>query len=127
MGENQRIVFVKNLRRYMNSRSIEQSDIVSSLGVSASTVSDWVTGKKYPRVDVMQRLADYLGVLLSDLMKEESDDGSLSIPLNPTEAELITIYRELNATGQQTLMNMARSLDTNPDMKRGSKSNTATA
>lgn len=70
MGENQRVVFVNNLIYYMKVRGIEQSDIVAALGVSTSTVSDWVKGKKYPRVDAMQRLADYLGVLLSDLTSE---------------------------------------------------------
>lgn len=72
MGENQRIVFANNLQRYMKMRGVDQADIVNALAVSASTVSDWATGKKYPRVDSMQRLADFLGVLLSDLTVEDS-------------------------------------------------------
>ena len=32
--------------------------------------SDWCNGKKYPRVDAMQRLADLLGVLYSTLTTE---------------------------------------------------------
>ena len=79
MSENQRIIFVKNLTRYMNQKGIVQADIVADLGVSASTVSDWVKGKKYPRVDTMQKLADYLGVLLSDLTTDPdtSDDRQM--------------------------------------------------
>lgn len=76
MSENQRVIFASNLTRYMNLRGIAQSDIVMELGVSASTVSDWVKGKKYPRVDAMQKLADYLGVLISDLTTDhESKSG----------------------------------------------------
>lgn len=70
---HQREVFVRNLAKYMKIRGVEQADIVSALGITASTVSDWVNGKKYQRVDAMQRLADYLGVLLSDLTREEFD------------------------------------------------------
>lgn len=72
MGENQRVIFVENLKGYMAQRGIAQSDIVSELGYSASTVSDWVTGKKYPRVDAMQKLADFIGIQISDLTTDHS-------------------------------------------------------
>lgn len=150
MNENQRIVFVKNLQHYMNLRGIDQSDIVSTLGYSASTVSDWVTGKKYPRVDSMQKLADYLGVLISDLTMESSilantldpvfgydtptarrlreiGEALVTTPSDPVERELIEIYRDLNDLGKQALMGTARGLAANPDMKKDGELNTGTA
>jgi transcriptional regulator with XRE-family HTH domain len=54
----------------MNARGISQADICRELGMSSTTVSDWCTGKKYPRVDAMQRLADLLGVMFSTLTTE---------------------------------------------------------
>lgn len=125
MGENQRIVFVNNLRRYMENKGVDQSCIVAALGFSASTVSDWVTGKKYPRVDAMQKLADYFGVLLSDLTSE--DDGTELRRLTPTEQELISIFRSLNDKGQDMIINAVRSFAINPDLKKDSASNTTTA
>lgn len=68
-----RKAFQKNLNYYMELRGIEQSDIVNRLNITASTVSDWVNGKKYPRVDAMQRLADMLGVRMAQL----TDDGEV--------------------------------------------------
>lgn len=76
MGENQRVIFAKNLNRFMKNRGVDQSDIVAALNVSASTVSDWVTGKKYPRVDAMQRLANFFGVVISDLTAESESSAS---------------------------------------------------
>ena len=70
MPDNAREIFVKNLRYLMNARGISQADICRELGMSSTTVSDWCTGKKYPRVDAMQRLADLLGVLFSTLTTE---------------------------------------------------------
>lgn len=136
MNENQRLVFVKNLQNCMSARGVDQSDIVSALGISPSTVSDWATGKKYPRVDSMQRLADFLGVLISDLTSEKSllhskldpalgSDTPLSnklralgAALTPSESELLSIFRRLNDTGQFALIATARGLDGNPDMKK---------
>lgn len=122
MSENQRSIFVNNLKNAMQRRGVTQSDIVASLGISASTVSDWCTGKNYPRVDAMQRLASFLGVLLSDLTTEHAD-----VTGSPGEAELIGIFRGLNDLGQVALLSTARGLAANPDMKKAGASNGATA
>lgn len=63
-------IFAKNLNYYMTTNNKTQSDIVTDLNLTASTVSDWANGKKYPRVDKMQLLADYFGILKSDLTEE---------------------------------------------------------
>ena len=70
MPDNAREIFVKNLRFLMDARGITQADICRELNVSSATASDWCSGKKYPRVDAMQRLADLLGVLFSTLTTE---------------------------------------------------------
>jgi len=98
LGENQRDVFVKNLREAMNARGVSQTDIVSALQISTSTVSDWVSGKRYPRIDAMQRLADYLGVLVSDLTREEKPvtvDG-----LSEREERFLWLYDQLGDGAQ---------------------------
>lgn len=63
-------IFAKNLNYYMTTNNKTQSDLVTDLNSTASTVSDWANGKKYPRVDKMQLLADYFGILKSDLTEE---------------------------------------------------------
>lgn len=69
-AQRERDIFAANLRRILEMRGKTQSDIVADLEVTSSTVSDWANAKKYPRVDKMQILADYLGVLISDLREE---------------------------------------------------------
>jgi transcriptional regulator with XRE-family HTH domain len=54
----------------MEEKGISQADICRELDVSSATVSDWCTGKKYPRIDAMQRLAELLGVRVSTLITE---------------------------------------------------------
>ena len=70
MPDNAREIFARNLRYLMDARGITQADICRELNVSSATASDWCAGKKYPRVDAMQRLADLLGVMFSTLTTE---------------------------------------------------------
>lgn len=70
MADDARKIFTKNLNALLSVRGLSQVDIIRTLGVPSATVSSWCTGKKYPRIDVMQRLADMLSVGLSDLISE---------------------------------------------------------
>ena len=71
MTDNAREIFVRNLRYLMEARGITQADICRVLEVSSATASDWCSGKKFPRIDKVQRLADLLGVRLSTLTSED--------------------------------------------------------
>lgn len=66
-------IFAKNLNYYLVKKGKTQSDLVKDLKITASTVSDWATGKNYPRIDKMQLLADYFGILKSDLTEEHPE------------------------------------------------------
>ena len=66
-------VFSNNLKYYMNKRNKKQNDLINDLGLSSSTVSNWCTGEKLPRMDKVQILADYLHINKSDLLEEKSE------------------------------------------------------
>ena len=72
-SEQNKKIFAKNFNYYLVKNGKTQTDIVKAFGLTASTVSDWATGKNYPRVDKMQMLADYFGILKSDLMEEHQE------------------------------------------------------
>lgn len=67
MSDNAKMVFADNLKMYLNAKGLSQIDLANYMQCSSSTVSDWCNGKKYPRVDKMQRMADWLGIRMSDL------------------------------------------------------------
>lgn len=72
-SENNKKIFAQNFNYYLTINGKNQNDIVRDFGITASTVSDWANGKKYPRVDKMQKLADYFGILKSDLTEEHAE------------------------------------------------------
>lgn len=69
-----RVSFARNLRRIADKKGVTQSEIAAATGCSSATVSDWFNGKKYPRPNRMQRIADTLGVYMSDLTRVEQED-----------------------------------------------------
>lgn len=68
-------IFASNLKYYLNANKKQQTDLCNDLGLNSSTVSDWITAKKYPRMDKVQMIADYLNINKSDLTenKERKD------------------------------------------------------
>ena len=67
-------VFAENLERYMKESGKSRNDICHALGFRYSTFSEWVTGKKYPRIDKIEMLANYFGVKKSDLIEEKTHE-----------------------------------------------------
>lgn len=67
-------VLSKNLRYYMESRGKNQKELAEIVGVSAPTMNDWLKAKKYPRIDKIEMLANYFGILKSDLIEEKTEE-----------------------------------------------------
>lgn len=66
-------VFAKNLTYYIEHSGKTQRDVADAIGVSAPTMSDWVNGKKFPRMDKVEMLANYFGCLKSDLIEDKTE------------------------------------------------------
>ena len=65
-------IFSGNLKFYMQKFDKTRKDICDDLGFKYTTFSDWVNGKKYPRIDKIEMLANYFGVEKSDLIEDKS-------------------------------------------------------
>lgn len=64
-------------------------EICEALGFSYFTFSDWVNGKKYPRMDKVEILADYFGILKSDLIEEKPKEHKEMQQKNGTIASAV--------------------------------------
>ena len=86
-------VFAKNLRKYMEMDGITQKDLAKVSGVSAPTVNDWLQAKKYPRIDKIEKLADYFKILKSDLIEEKTEKHFEMKKNNNTIADIVIRLR----------------------------------
>ena len=86
-------IFASNLKRYMALNEKSRKDISEALGISYYTVTDWVNGKKYPRMDRVEELAQYFGILKSDLIEDKSDEHRTMQQKNSTLTALTVRMR----------------------------------
>ncbi len=65
-------IFAHNLNHFLEINNKSQVDLCNYLGVSSAIVSNWCTGKKLPRMDKVQAIAQWLGVDFTDLIEDKS-------------------------------------------------------
>ncbi|MCG1633726.1 MAG: helix-turn-helix transcriptional regulator [Staphylococcus epidermidis] len=93
-------ILSKNLKNLLKRKGKTQTDMAKDLDLKESTVSSWINAVKYPRRDKIELLADYFGVMPSDITEDKSlQQDTLAAHLDGefTEEELVEIrkYAEL--------------------------------
>ena len=109
-------VFSRRLRYYLGKNNMTQKDLAIALGVGTTAVSDWINGRKSPRMSKVDAMCDLFGCTRSDLVEEKHSEQDYY--LNPETAKVAQgIYddKDLHA-----LFDAAR--DATPDeLKRAKK------
>ena len=65
-------IMSKNLKLYIEQSGKDRKELAEIWGFPYSTVTDWINGKKYPRIDRIEVMADYFGILKSDLIEDKT-------------------------------------------------------
>lgn len=86
-------VFAKNLKYYMERAGKNQKEMAAVVGVSAPTFNEWLKGKKFPRIDKIEKLAHYFGILKSDLIEEKTKSQREFQQKNSTLADITVRMR----------------------------------
>ena len=73
MSEWSKEAFASNLKYYMEKAGRNQKEMAEIVGVSAPTFNEWIKAKKFPRIDKIEILANYFGILKSDLIEQKAE------------------------------------------------------
>ena len=112
-------IFAENLKYYMEINGKSRKDVSEAIGVSYYTFTDWVKGKKYPRMDKVERLASYFGVLKSDLIEEREKikadpvgtaERHFEMIMDEDLVELFEDFKTLDAAKRKIVKDLVRSL-----------------
>ena len=61
-----------NIQYYMDLKGIERREFADAIGVPYSSLTDWINGNTYPRIDKIQKMADFFGIEKSDLVEQRN-------------------------------------------------------
>ena len=93
-------IMSKNIRYYMALHDKTRAELSRDLGIKYTTLTDWINGKTYPRIDKIEMMARYFGIEKSDLV-ESKTVASQKVSLSEDEADLLAIYSKLNTSGRE--------------------------
>jgi transcriptional regulator with XRE-family HTH domain len=103
MSDNAKKIFGQNLAFLLDRLGKSQVDVARELDVATGTVSEWVRGHKYPRIDKMQALSELLGVRMSILIEE---NGISIFTQEEIEKRLLRAFRDASPEIQAAALTM---------------------
>lgn len=110
-------VFVKNLQHLLNERNMSQTDLAKLTGLSLASINGYLLGKNRPLLTQAIIICSSLDVSLEDMCEYKKCLDSNSLLAKDSKLEkLATCYLDLNLKGRNTLLQVAESLVTNPNM-----------
>lgn len=91
--EQQKIIFSRNLNKYLTEYGKSQKEVAEAIGVIPSTFNTWCQGIALPRMGKVQALSDYFGINKSDLI----DDKSALIGKTPSKGFTVNVLGRVAA------------------------------
>lgn len=120
--ESKRIM-AKNIKRYMELKGVTNQQLCDALGFKYTTFMDWIKGVTYPRIGKVEAMANYFGILKSDLIEEKTEehrqmqknndiitDAVIKMRTNSEFLSLVECLMKLDAEKQSAIKQMALAL-----------------
>lgn len=110
-------ILAKNLRKYISESGKDRTTVAEDLGFPYSTVTDWVNGKKYPRINNIEKLAEYFNVSKSELIedfeeiKKDNDRLAIIVMKLRTNKDLLDVVERLSYLDKNKLESLRKLLD----------------
>lgn len=84
-------LFSKRLRHYLNENNMTQVELANKLGVGTTSIYNWVSGLKTPRMDKVDAMCKIFNIRREDLLT----DGSLNDTTYYTNPETAKVAQEI--------------------------------
>lgn len=98
-------IIATNITNYRKAKGITQKELAAAIGISQSTMTEYMKLRTAPSFGVIQKLADYFGVKKSDIdttfkQKESKQDKTI--------AEIISLLKHLDEDTQENILNFVK-------------------
>lgn len=93
MEKNIREIIKDNLAYYLKNSPLSQKEIADKLGVSKSSITNWLAGDNSPNIETLAKLCQILGVKMSEMLSDK-------VEITQSEKTILNKYRSLDAHGK---------------------------
>lgn len=127
-GLGNKAVMSRNLRRLMGEKNVTPKELSAKLDIPYTTVLSWMKAEYYPRIDKIEAMAEYFGVMKSDLIEEkltpekEADADFLAeifvrMRMDTEYGDLVKFLYKFDAAKCAGIHQMLRAFDEQPSDK----------
>lgn len=105
-------IIATNIKRYIKENKITQKELAESIGISPSTMSDYMNLRSNPSHGVIQKIADFFGILKSDIdttYKETNDISRVFNQLHPDRQKAVYEFAEQQLSDQNSIVPFKKS------------------
>ena len=103
-------ILSKNLKRYIEQSGKDRRELAEIWGFPYSTVTEWINGRKYPRIDRIEIMADYFGILKSDLIEDKKEKSTEYDGLTDNKKALIDFAKSVPEDKAAMILKVIRSI-----------------
>lgn len=105
-----KVVFSENLKYYIEKSGRDRRELAEIWGFPYSTVTEWVNGKKYPRIDKIEAIANYFGITKADLIEERKEKPPKYEGLSDAKISLIKFAKSIPDDKAELALRLIRTI-----------------
>lgn len=92
-----------NLRRLLDERGMTQTELAAGIGISSGTLSDWLSGRYYPRTKYIEAMAAFFGVTVDEIVQIKKAPSSI-------DDEALSLFMKLSDPAKDQVLDYLRYL-----------------
>lgn len=94
-----REVMARNILHYMEKQGVNATELCKDLGFKQNTFSDWVNAKTYPRIDAIEKMAQYFHISKAFLVEDIKEIDAFT----QDERQMIIDFRNADKSTQESI------------------------
>lgn len=85
---DRRLIVANNIQYYIAKNKITRYELCDAIDLNYSTLASWLKGRRYPRIEALEKIADYFNIGLPDLTENHTQ-----ISPEPKQSEFNTVLQ----------------------------------
>ncbi|XRJ98146.1 LexA family protein [Latilactobacillus sakei] len=102
MDKERNKIIAANIKKYIQQNHMTQKELAKAIGISPSTMSDYMNLRSNPSQGVIQKISTYFGILKSDI------DTTYKVDINAKNSNILSIYNKLKPDRQEKVYKCAK-------------------